>query len=430
MHGIQYHRFRWFVALTYVLVIISSAVVLIAPAPLMGDIARTIGIDVGAAAGVTMGTFNLFVAISAIVGGTLIDRFGVVRMWFVSLALLLVGTLLVPVIGNTGTGMSVIRLIQGCGTGPIMGCVSTIAAQWFPQKERGILTGLVGLAMGAGVSTGLILTPMLAQTTGNWQTAMAWETILTVVAVVLALVVALGPKPPVMHATEASTTLGINPAEMKKALMSASMWSCAAGVFLLSWIFQAVNDLTPSFLAIKPPVGLGMGPLGAGQMFTIVQVAFMVGAVSSGVIAERLFAGKARPVVILGFLVTAVTSVLLQFSGVTSSMPILIIDLVLLGFFMAQINPQIYAFIAKNYPEHLTGKLGGFVTGIGIFGGTAGVAAGATALHMTGMYVMSINIVMLVAVVGIFSALALKQMKMCAALPPLSSPLPPGERGV
>jgi MFS family permease len=241
---------------------------------------------------------------------------------------------------------------------------------------------------------------------------MAWEAVFTVIAMVLALVVALGPKPPVTHSCEASEKLGINPAELKEALMSACMWSCVAGVFLLSWIFQAVNDLTPSFLAIKPPVGLGMGPLGAGQMFTIVQIAFMVGAISSGIISERIFGGRARPVVILGFLVTAVTSVMLQFTKVTSNMPFLVIDLILLGFFMALVNPQIYAFISKNYPEHLTGKLGGFVTGIGIFGGTAGVAAGATALHMTGMYVLSINIVMLVAIVGMGSAFALIQLKM------------------
>jgi MFS family permease len=155
-------------------------------------------------------------------------------------------------------------------------------------------------------------------------------------------------------------------------------------------------------------------------MFTIVQIAFMAGAVSSGIIAEKIFGGRARPVVMLGFLVTAVTSVMLQFSGITSNTPILVIDLILLGFFMALVNPQIYAFIAKNYPEHLTGKLGGLVTGIGIFGGTAGVAAGATALHVTGMYMLSINIVMLVAMVGILSALALNQLKVFNAAAELS----------
>jgi MFS family permease len=411
MNTVQYPRFRWFVAFTYVLVIVSSAVVLIAPAPLMGNVAETLGLDMGATAGVTMGTFNLFVAISAIVGGTLIDRFGVVRMWFVSLSLLVLGTLLIPVIGHTGTGMFAIRIIQGCGTGPIMGCVSTIAAQWFPKEERGILTGLQGLAMGAGVSAGLILTPLLAQSSGNWQAAMAWETVLPVLAMVLALVVAFGPKAPNAHAIKASHDLGSNPAELKEAVRSVSLWACVIGVFFLSWIFQAVNDLTPAFLAISPPVGLGMGPLGAGKLFAIVQVAFMAGAISSGFIAEKIFGGNARPVVMIGFLVTAVTSVMLQFPEVTSSTPILVLDLLLLGFFMAQVNPQIYAFIAKSYPEHLTGKLGGFVTGIGIFGGTAGVAAGATALHMTGMYVTSINIVMLVAFVGSFSALALKKQK-------------------
>lgn len=411
MNEIQYPRFRWFVAFTYVMVIISTAVQLISPAPLMGMIAHTIGLDIGATVGITMGTFNLFVALSAIVGGTLIDRLGVVRMWFISLSLLIIGTLLIPVIGNTGSGMTVVRVLQGCATGPIMAMCVTIAAQWFPNKERGILTGLQGLSMGAGVSIGLIIAPMLTQSTGNWQTAIAWEAVMPVVALVLALVVAFGPKAPVVHTAADASKLGINPAELKKAISTTAIWSCVAGVFLLSWIFQAVNDLTPSFLAIIPPVGLGMGPVVAGQLFTLVQIAFMVGAVAGGVITEKVFGGRAKPVIMLGFLVTAVASFLIKFPAITSNRTILVLDLVVLGFFMALVNPQIYAFIAKNYPEHLTGKLGGFVTGIGIFGGTAGVAAGASALHITGFYMMSINIVLVVSVIGVVTTLALNAPK-------------------
>jgi MFS family permease len=86
--------------------------------------------------------------------------------------------------------------------------------------------------------------------------------------------------------------------------------------------------------------------------------------------------------------------------AVTSRTSTLAICLILAGFFMGMPNAINMSFIANNYPEHITGSVGGFTMGLGIFGGAIGVAAGSTALHITGMYNVSIIIVVVVAIIG------------------------------
>ena len=69
------------------------------------------------------------------------------------------------------------------------------------------------------------------------------------------------------------------------------------------------------------------------------------------------------------------------------------------------------SFIANNYPEHITGSVGGFTFGLAVFGGTFGVAAGSAALHITGMYNVSIIIVGVVAVIGAIAGFGIKPVK-------------------
>ncbi len=404
---VVYPRFRWIVLLTLVIVTAAQSSVLISPAPLIGEISKTLGISLGEATGLTMGTFIFFVAISAIIGGAIIDKVGVIRVFLGSLCLLIIGSFLVPVIGTNAGGMVALRIIEGCGAGPIMAAVSTVAAQWFPAQERPIVTGVQGMSFGLGIAMGFVAAPAIFQTTGSWELAMAGMSVMSIVGLVLTLVVAFGPKAPVVKSIGICDISSGNVSEFKLALRQISTWSGVLCIFLFSWLNQAFNDLTPGYIAIEAPVGLGLGPMEAGKMMMIFQIAFMLGALLSGVVTEKLFGGRAKPVVLISFLVTAAFTFSVKIPAVYSNQSTLLICLVVAGFFMAWVNPQIMAFVSKNYPEQITGKVGGLIMGIGIFGGTAGVAAGSSALHSTGLYLVSITIVSVVAIVGGIATLGL-----------------------
>lgn len=407
---IQYPGFRWFVLVTLCIVTATSAMIMIAPAALIDAISKTMGLDAGKVSGITMVTFNICMAVSAICGGILIDRFGVLRVWFVCLGLLIIGTAMVPYLGNTGRGMIFIRVIMGCGTGPIMAAVVTVSAQWFPMHERGIVTGIQGFAVSLGIALGFKIVTTLFVSMGEWQTAIAWLNVGNVIALILTLIVVFGPRPAVEQTdlVKPSETGG---SDFKIAILQVATWAGIACGFLNSWEYQSFNAMIPNYLAVDSPVGLGLGVLTEGNFMMICTIAYMIGSIMSGIISEKVFSGKERPVVLLGFIISAVFAFAIKFPALISSRAILLVFLILIGFWAAVVNPQICAFIAKHYPENISGKLAGLAMALFGFGATLGQLVGSYALHKTGFYQMPINLIVAAALVGLIAAFFVKPPK-------------------
>lgn len=405
MNDVIYPKFRWFVLLTLLIVTSISSLALISPAPLIGEMIKNMPyLSPGQITGVTMGIFNLFVAVAALAGGFLIDKMGVIRVYIGGLALIIIGYILMPFIGDTLWGMGLIRFLQGFGTGPIMGAAAAIATSWFPVKERGFVTGIQGFAVSFGIAIGFILVPKMLQATGDWQSALLWLAPFSCIGLILTLIVAFGPKPPVTAVIETGTT---NKGELLSAIKKPITWIIIACVFLLSWVYQAFNDLTPGYLALDAPVGLGKGAAGS-QLLVGAQISFMIGSIVSGFINDRFLKGNVRPLITTGFLLGAIFAFAMKVPAIYSNTTLLVTSLTLAAFFFSFVNPQAMAYIANNYPKQITGSLGGLTMGIGIFGGTLGVAAGASALHTTGFYGMSINIMCGIALLGFLLALCLR----------------------
>ncbi|MBP2654605.1 MAG: hypothetical protein H6Q73_2174 [Firmicutes bacterium] len=406
-------QYRWFVALTMFVATMATAVALIAPSPVIGEISKELGVSLGEATGATMLPFTLMVAISCIIGGAVIDRIGVPQVYAGSLILIMICEFLTLLIGNNIVALIILRALEGIGTGPIMGAVATIAAQWFPVKERSIVTGIQGMAMGLGIAVGFVVGPAIYQVTSSWQMSMAGVSIFCIISLILTFIVMFGPKPPISDNT--CSTFGdvdVNSSDFKLALKQPATWLNILLIFLCSWSMQAFNDLTPAYIAIDSPVGVGLGPLEAGKMMMIYQLAYIIGSVLSGVVAIKIFKGRSKFVIFSGFIFTALFSCSIQFSAVFTNTLLFQGSLILVGLFMSMINPQVLAFVANNYPNHITGKVGGLTQGLGMFGGTPGVIVGALALHTTGQYSVSINIVAAVAIIGVVLSLWLNPPKL------------------
>ena len=178
-------------------------------------------------------------------------------------------------------------------------------------------------------------------------------------------------------------------------------------MFLLSWVGQAFNDLTPVYLSAPAPLGSGHGMVLAGKFMGLVQLASMVGSIASGFLLTRVFNQSNKAVVALGFIGAAVFAIAVRFPAVAGNLSILPICLFLFGFFQGLVIPATLAFIAMNFPSHIAGKMTGIWMGLGIFGGTAGLIVGATLLHNTGLYLASILAVGIVAIVGAVASVLL-----------------------
>jgi len=403
---IQYPAYRWYVLVVLCVLTAASTVVMIAPAPLMGLIAKSLRIEPGVATGALMATFQLALALSCIAGGFLCDKYGLKATFLVSSVLFTVPTLALPLVGDSLPGVVLMRVIQALGAGPIAATVAAVAALWFPLSQRAIVAGLQGAMFTLGVAIGLLSTPAALSISANWQSAIAWQSVGGFISLVLAAVFAFGPKPPV-QAEGRSPGAGAD-GDFKLALKQRATWIGLLLMSTVTWIFQGFNDLTPGYFALEKPVGLGYGPMTAGKLMSLVQIAFIVGSISTGFILEKVFRGRVRPVITMGYALFAVFAFSIIFPAVWGSMSVLPVCLAIAGFFIGLVGANVIAFASKKYPAHIAGKLVGMWLGVGLFGGLAGILAGATALHKTGNYHASIIIVCVIAVIGLGLAFFLK----------------------
>jgi MFS family permease len=400
------------VLITFLVLQISTTLISISPAPIIGDIAKSLNMSLGATTGAVMGVVNLVIAIACIIAGFLIDRFGFVKMLLVGAVLMIIPTAALPFFGDSFPILMIVRIIQSLGNGPVYASIAMIAALWFPPHQRGIVTGLQGSAVTLGFAIGFVTTPLAFESVGTWQVALAWQSVSAVIGLMLAIVLLFGPKAPGQPQVGAFDHVALSEkGDFKLVMRQPVSWVGIAIIFCVIWVMAAFLDLTPGYFAIDPPTGVGYGRMMAGKLMMTVQIAFIFGSAATGFVLEKVFKGVVRPVITIGYLIFAVFAVSILWPTVYKNMSVLVVCLVVAGFFQAWVVPNIFAFISKHYPARIAGKLQGSWFGIGQFGGAVGVAVGATALHNTGNYRMSIVIVGVVSVIGFILAQFLKPPK-------------------
>lgn len=409
--AIEYPKFRWFVMVTMIVGVIAQGVIMIAPAPLIGEVAKCLGCDLGLTTFTVMGLWTVTVCLGGMAGGAIVDKVGVAKVYLVCAILLMVSAACIPLSGGSLGVVIALRLIGGAGTGPILTTISRLSAEWFPVEKRPVITGIQGMATALGVFVGFGLAPAVFASTKSWPVTMVFMAVPAAIFLLMSLVMVFGPKAPEILLEEHEDSHA-GERDFKLALKDGTIYLMVVYVFLFNWLIQGINDLTPGYFAIPHPVGVGFGAMVAGQLMMIFQGMFMIGSLVSGWLNARVYRGNTKLQVMLAFILTGVYF-FVKFSGVTGQGPNLLL-LCIMGvtaFFMGQGIATIMGFIAKNYPEHITGKVGGMSMGLGLIGGVVGVAFGSSALTKTGTYQVSILIVTVVAITGFIAAIWLRRPK-------------------
>jgi MFS family permease len=400
--------YRWYVLITLVIAHLMQGMALIGPTPLVGLIADTLNTNLGSATAASMLSFTLMVAIGGLISGFVIDRWGLAKTYILFCSIATVAAVLISIWGTSIVGLIILRGLQGLGCGPITASGPKLAAEWFPRNQRSMVQGVTGASLSTGIIIGLTIGPMFASSI-NWVASLTILGGLMIIAVVLSIIFLLGPKSPGSLRDQATKSAVIK--DFKKVFRLFPFWMTFLSVFALAWVMQGYQDLIPGRIAVPPPAGLGFGAIISGRMMGLLVFAFMLGSLVSPIMAEKIFHGQYGRAVSASFSLTAVFCLSILLPAVTSRMPSLAICLFLAGFFMGMPNAMNMSFIANTYPEHITGSIGGFTMGLGIFGGAIGVAAGSAALHITGMYNVSIIIVAIAAITGAISGLGIKPPK-------------------
>jgi MFS family permease len=408
---VVYPKFRWFVLIAYVVVTTSTAFSMIAPAPLIGEIVKTMGIDPGVATAATMMSFNLFMGVFAFIGGYLLDKIGVSRMWIICLAAVAAGSLLVPVIGTTIPGLVICRLLHAAGTGPIMASIAAISSQRFKPGERTYVAAFQGFSVAFGVALGLSAVPRILAITGNWISALAWTSVFPIVAIIFGLIVLFGPQPQVVHASASDIGAGkASSGDFKVALAYSTIYVLALMGLIDSWCQRTYDGMMPGFYAVASPTGLGLGAMGAVKL-SLAPIFMMAGALVAPFVNDVIFRGNPKPTIFTGLSISAVAILTVQKLTPNSG------DFMLIGipcvvlFFSSFVNPTIFGYVAKHYPSTIAGRLGGFVMFFFVFGSTFGLGISSYLLSKTHSYSTPFLLLAVVTFLGAVTVLFLKPPK-------------------
>ena len=395
-------NFKWLLMIGATLVAAATNVNNMAIAPILGDVAKDIGISIPAAQASLLGIFVFVVAIATLISGTLADRFGTMPVMILSLALTTAPSLLFPIAGNSISILMAFRVCQGFGAGAVFSLLPLIAAEWFSEEEKGISVGAGMTGINGGMMIGVALSPMINAVTGNWRTTMSWlgYADFVILLYVIYLTVQYKKHTPLNHTVQSENGKSAG-SDIKAALCNPRTWIGIVMCMLISWLLNALNDLTPQYFALPDPMGVGFGAIVSGRLMLIVQFGTVVSSLLSGIIIDKVFKGNTKPVLLIGFILTGLLTYTILFPVVYSNRVLLIVILFLAGTFVAFLNPAASTFVAQSYPDHIIGRITGLWLGIGAFGGALGVFVGAFALHSTGNYHLTITLVTIVAIVGL-----------------------------
>lgn len=406
MNSTPYPAYRWFVLVSLVVVTTAGAMTMIAPAPLVGEVSKDLGVNLGVATAMTMMVVMLTASVVCFLSGFAIDRVGFAPVWIFGCAMQIVGALAIGPLSHSAPGLVVGRILMGMGMGAINGVIATVCAQWFKPGERGYVASAQGVSMWLGISFGLLWTPHWFSSFGSWHDALMMSAIPPAIGLVFALAIQFGPRPPASVAPTANRVMSA--VAMKRSLATRAIWILFVMAFFEAWFQQAYNDMAPGFYAVDQPVGLGLGPVGAGQVLTWAGYASIVGTIIAPYIVGRVFKGNPRWPLTIACLLSAVFTMGMHVITKDSGMLLILIPCAML-LLSSIVNPTIYGYIANHYPPEVSGRLGATATGLAGFGAFSGLAIGSTALAVTGDYALSMNVLAVVIVIAGVASIAIRE---------------------
>lgn len=405
----HYSPYRWVMLGAVSLAIASIYIIMTTFAPILGVIGADLNVTMGAATNLMMG-FVLSIAIFLLWGGLVVDRYGITAALVLGLLCAFIPAVLQPVIGHTYAVVFISRLIQGASVGFVFACIGPVLALWFPMEERGIAGGVMIAFLPLGSAIGTVLSPTILASVGSWQLTAAYLSIPALLGIIYAILFTRkNPQLPVGEVAAASEAAG-ETITFGQAITMRVTWLGAFIVFFNAYNLYVLLNLVPSYLAV--PIGLNLGEMMAGQLSLSVTLAGAVSMVIGGIVFDRIFKGNAKLNVLIGFALAGIFTAFIVVPGITASMGLLVVCLLIAGFGIPFMNGAISAYIAMTYPPSIVGRMVGWWFGFGTFGGALGLLLGGWTIDATGSFTTAIILAVIACLFGFILGTFLKRPQM------------------
>jgi predicted MFS family arabinose efflux permease len=245
-----------------------------------------------------------------------------------------------------------------------------VTGRLFPPDRRATAVGVVTGSPVAGFALGLVTGPVLAEWLG-WSAVFVAYSVPALAGCGLFLAATRGAD---LHGGDLPTpALG----DVRTLLSNRAVWTVATMSFLAYSVFAFVTTWVPTYLTESLGLTLASGGLLAATFPAIGVVARG----ASGVVSDRLFGQRRRPVALLAFIVTAPSLVVLFVSG---SVPVVAGALVLAGLFVQLGQGLFFAQARELSAPNVAATAVGFTTSLGTLGGFVAPLAGGLLVERAG----------------------------------------------
>jgi MFS family permease len=156
------YGYRWIVLIAYMLIVTLNQLLWITFAPITGDAVKFYNVS-DLSIGLLSMSFMIVYIIISIPASWAIDTHGIKVAVGIGAALTGIFGLVRGLTASSYTWVLVAQIGIAIGQPFLLNAVTTVAARWFPVRERATASGLGSLAMYLGIFLGLALTPVLLQ---------------------------------------------------------------------------------------------------------------------------------------------------------------------------------------------------------------------------------------------------------------------------
>jgi len=402
VHEKQYPEFRWLVLAFGALAYFASQLTYLSVAPVLQPISRSLGITPGAATILLMSSFLAAGSVTWIaVGGYLSDRFGVFVALILGMVCLAVPSSLTPWLAGNPAAVFWLRVVEGFSIGLMFPTIPVIANTLFPLKQRGLSSGLSCSSLSLGCSAGVVLGPrVLLAVGGQWKVMSAVLSLFSWATLAFGVVLYLMYNRRLPIHSELAQKPARGPIRHKPHFWPLTILGIAT-TFLTVWALQGIYSLAPTFLAVDKPLGAGYGAVMAGQLaLGATLLAGVLGPVLNGFLLDKVFHGRVRWNLCVGFALMCVCVYLLQFPFITGNPALLEANLILGGFGPMFAFPTMTYLSACFYPPRVVGKMGGLWSGIGNCGGVLCVYCAGLMIRTHNSYGPTFTLQALIAALG------------------------------
>jgi len=406
----MYSGHRWWVLLSTSAAILSLYINMIVFAPILGEVASSLQVDVSSATNLMMG-FVLSVAFVLTFGGVVCDKFGITTALILGLLCTSLPAAMMPLVGSNYNAVFICRLVQGASVGFVFATIGPVMALWFPPREQGLAAGILFGALSLGSTIGVVCSPALFSLVGSWQKMVAIMSIPGWIAIVLALVFTRkAPSPEVLKAL-GEVMSSNSQISFGKALMLPRTWLITLVIVCNAWGLYVLYNLVPPYLATSAPLGVGLPALSAGNLSLALTAVGIFAPFIGGLFFDKIAKGNPKPAVLIGFFLSGLFAYLILLSPVYSSMKTLAVCLMVAGWGIPFMNASLSAFISMNYPPNILGRMIGFCYGIGTFGGALGLYLGGKSIAASGSFFGAFAMITVAAVIGMVLILCARHKK-------------------